>query len=73
MSLHAIGFIFARGNSKEVPKKNLRLLAGKPLIAYAIESARACKLIDRVIVSTEDCGNRNRSKKIWGGSAFYET
>jgi CMP-N-acetylneuraminic acid synthetase len=54
MSPHVVGFIFARGNSKGVPKKNLRLLAGKPLIAYAIESARACKLIDRVIVSTEN-------------------
>ena len=44
----------ARGGSKGVPRKNIRLLAGKPLIAYAIETALASKLIDRVIVSTED-------------------
>jgi N-acylneuraminate cytidylyltransferase len=38
MSPHVVGVIFARGNSKGVPKKNVRLLAGKPLIAYAIVS-----------------------------------
>ena len=44
----------ARGGSKGLPRKNLRQLAGKPLIAYSIEAARACTLIDRVIVSTDD-------------------
>ena len=38
----AIGFIFARGGSKGVPGKNIKLLAGKPLIAYAIETGLAC-------------------------------
>jgi len=51
---YVIGFIFARGGSKGVTKKNIRQLAGKPLIAYAIETAKQSKLIDRVIVSTED-------------------
>lgn len=50
----AIGFIFARGGSKGVPGKNIKPLAGKPLIAYAIETARACPLIETVIVSTDD-------------------
>ena len=49
-----VAVIPARGGSKGVPRKNIRLLAGKPLIAYAIETALASKLIDRVIVSTED-------------------
>jgi CMP-N,N'-diacetyllegionaminic acid synthase len=44
----------ARGGSKGLPRKNIRLLAGKPLIAYSIEAARGCPLIDRVIVSTDD-------------------
>lgn len=44
----------ARGSSKGVPRKNLRELCGKPLIAYTIEVALKSKLIDRVIVSTED-------------------
>ena len=49
-----LGAIFARGGSKGVPKKNIRLLDGKPLIAYAIETARAVGLIDEVIVSTDN-------------------
>jgi N-acylneuraminate cytidylyltransferase len=51
-----VALIPARGGSKGVPRKNIRLLAGKPLIAYAIETARASHLIDRVIVSTDDTG-----------------
>lgn len=49
-----IAFIFARGGSKGVPGKNLRELAGKPLIAHAIECAKAAKSIDAVVVSTDD-------------------
>lgn len=49
-----IGFIFARGGSKGIPGKNIKPLAGKPLIAYAIETARACPLLETVIVSTDD-------------------
>lgn len=48
-----VAIIPARGGSKGVPRKNIRLLHGKPLIAYSIEAARNCSLIDRVIVSTE--------------------
>ena len=47
-------FIFARGGSKGLPHKNVLLLAGKPLIAHAIETARASRHIERVIVSTDD-------------------
>lgn len=54
MKPYVVGFIFARGGSKGLPHKNIRLLAGKPLIAYAIETAIASRLIDRVVVSTED-------------------
>ncbi|MFH1310454.1 MAG: acylneuraminate cytidylyltransferase family protein [Candidatus Omnitrophota bacterium] len=54
MKPYTAGFIFARGGSKGIKKKNIRLLAGKPLIAYAIETAKQSTLIDRVIVSTED-------------------
>jgi CMP-N-acetylneuraminic acid synthetase len=49
----AIAFIFARGGSKGLPKKNIRCLAGKPLIAWSIEHACAVKRIQRVIVSTD--------------------
>lgn len=54
MKQYIVGFIFARGGSQEVPGKNTRLLAGKPLIAYAIETAFQSEFIDRVEVSTDD-------------------
>jgi CMP-N-acetylneuraminic acid synthetase len=44
----------ARGGSKGVPRKNIRKLADKPLIAYTIEQALQSQYIDRTIVSTED-------------------
>ena len=50
----AIGLIPARGGSKGVLRKNIRQLAGKPLIAWTIEVALACPSSDRVIVSTDD-------------------
>lgn len=49
-----LGAVFARGGSKGVPRKNVRLLAGKPLIAYSIEAALQSALIDRLVVSTDD-------------------
>ncbi|OGI21622.1 MAG: hypothetical protein A2287_08665 [Candidatus Melainabacteria bacterium RIFOXYA12_FULL_32_12] len=49
-----LGIIPARGGSKGVPRKNIKLLAGKPLIAYTIEAALKSRYIDKVIVSTED-------------------
>jgi N-acylneuraminate cytidylyltransferase len=51
---YTIGLICARGGSKGVHRKNLRLLAGKPLIGWAIEVARKCPSLDRVVISTED-------------------
>ncbi|MCD6732500.1 MAG: pseudaminic acid cytidylyltransferase [Burkholderiaceae bacterium] len=49
-----LAVIPARGGSKRIPRKNVRPFAGKPIIAYSIEAARASALFDRVIVSTED-------------------
>ena len=49
-----ICLIAARGGSKGVPGKNIRKLGGKPLIAYAIESAIKSSLFSNVIVTTED-------------------
>ncbi len=54
MKPFVLGCVFARGGSKGVPQKNIRLLCGKPLIAYAVETARAVKGIRDVIVSTDD-------------------
>jgi CMP-N,N'-diacetyllegionaminic acid synthase len=49
-----LAIIPARGGSRGVPRKNIRLLCGKPLLAYTIEVALRSKRLDRVIVSTED-------------------
>ena len=48
-----IAIIPARGGSKGIPEKNIKKFCGKPLIAWAILSAKKSKLIDRVIVSTD--------------------
>jgi YrbI family 3-deoxy-D-manno-octulosonate 8-phosphate phosphatase len=49
-----LALIPARGGSKGIPRKNIRLFAGFPLIAYSIAAGRQAKLVTRVIVSTED-------------------
>ena len=54
MEHKSLAIIPARGGSKGLKKKNLRLLGGKPLIAYAIEVARAGNCFDEIMVSTED-------------------
>ena len=48
-----LAVIPARGGSKGIPKKNIKELAGKPLIVYSIEAAKQSRYIDRVIVSTD--------------------
>ena len=54
MKKRCLCIIPARGGSKGIPKKNLRMLDGKPLIAWTVEAAKKAKLVDRVIVSTDD-------------------
>ncbi|PYQ95150.1 MAG: hypothetical protein DMF95_02395 [Acidobacteria bacterium] len=49
-----LGVVTARAGSKGIPGKNTKLLAGKPLIAYTIEAARASGVFDRLILSTDD-------------------
>ena len=50
----AICIIPARGGSKRIPRKNIKLFHGKPLIAYSIELALNSELFSKVIVSTDD-------------------
>ncbi len=49
-----LAIIPARGGSKGVPRKNVRMAAGKPLIAWSIVEAQKSKYIDRLILSSED-------------------
>ncbi len=65
MKKNIIAIIPARGGSKGIPRKNIKLLAGKPLIAWTIEAALRSKCLDRVFVSTEDEEIAKISKE-WG-------
>jgi pseudaminic acid cytidylyltransferase len=49
-----IAVIPARGGSKRIPRKNIKLFCGKPMIAWSIEAARASGLFDHIVVSTDD-------------------
>lgn len=73
----------ARGGSKGVPRKNIRLMAGKPLVQHTIDAARACPLIDRYVVNTEDAEIRrvvqdlgvetqDRPEEFWHDNTFQE-
>ena len=52
--IRVLGLVPARGGSKGVARKNLRLLAGKPLLQYTAEAARQAKRLGRVLLSTDD-------------------
>lgn len=60
---YIVSIIPARGGSKGVPRKNLKNLLGKPLIAYSIEQSSLSRYIDQTIVSTEDTEISEVSKK----------
>ncbi len=53
-ALQVLVVVPARGGSKGIPRKNLQLLAGKPLVAHAVATGLAAKLVDRVLCSTDD-------------------
>lgn len=50
----AVAIIPARGGSKRIPRKNIKLFDGKPIIAYSIQTAIDSELFDRIIVTTDD-------------------
>ncbi len=64
-----LGVIPARGGSKGVPRKNIRVVAGKPLLAYSIEAAQGSAYIDRFVVSTEDAEIREVALA-WGAEVL---
>jgi CMP-N-acetylneuraminic acid synthetase len=53
-SLRVLAVVPARGGSKGLERKNLRRLAGKPLVSHAVEVGRAARLVSRVVCSTDD-------------------
>ena len=70
MSSQVMALIPARGGSKGVPRKNIRLLLGKPLIAYSIEHAQASVFINRMIVSTDDAEIAEIARQ-WGAEVPF--
>ncbi|MCL6598715.1 MAG: acylneuraminate cytidylyltransferase family protein [Alicyclobacillus macrosporangiidus] len=60
-----LAVIPARGGSRGVPRKNLRMVAGKPLVAWTIEEGHKSKYIDRLILSSEDPEIIETAKR-WG-------
>ena len=52
--MRVLAIIPARGGSKGVPKKNIKLLGGKPLIEYTIKDAKSSKFLTEIVVSTDD-------------------
>lgn len=65
-----LAIIPARGGSKGIPRKNLKMLAGKPLIAWTIEAALQSHYIDRLIVSSEDV-EIIKAARAWGCEAPF--
>ena len=65
-----LAIIPARGGSKRVPRKNIRLLCGKPLIYYAVDVARRTPAIDRTIVSTDDEEIRDIARRLGADVPF---
>lgn len=58
-----LAVIVARGGSKRIPRKNIRLFCGKPIIAYSIEAALHSDCFDEVMVSTDDAEIANIAKQ----------
>lgn len=65
-----LAIITARGGSKSLPGKNIKMLAGKPLIAWTIEAALKSKYLDRVLVSTDDKNIAAIAKKYHAEAPF---
>lgn len=64
-----LAIIPARGGSKGIPRKNVRSLAGRPLIAWTIEAARQSERVHRVVVSTDD-EEIARVSRMWGAEVI---
>ncbi|MDI1231804.1 MAG: pseudaminic acid cytidylyltransferase [Methylobacter sp.] len=65
-----IAVIPARGGSKRIPRKNIKEFCGKPMIAWSIEAAKASKLFDHIIVSTDD-EEIAEVARAWGAEAPF--
>lgn len=65
-----IAVIPARGGSKRIPRKNIKVFCGKPMIAYAISAAKESGLFDHIVVSTDD-KEISRISNEWGAETPF--
>lgn len=65
-----LAVIPARGGSKRIPRKNIRLFGGKPMIAWSIETAIQSRCFDHVVVSTDDEEIADVARE-WGASVPF--
>jgi len=68
-----IGIIPARSGSKGLKNKNIKILNGKPMIAYTIEAAVNSSIFDDIIVSTDSETYASIAKKTWCTSSILKT
>ena len=68
-----VAIITARGGSKRIPRKNIKLFLGKPMLQYSIEAALQSGVFDEVMVSTEDEEIAEIAKKAGAEVPFYRT
>jgi CMP-N-acetylneuraminic acid synthetase len=62
--MRILGLIPARGGSKSIPKKNIKILQGKPLIQYTVEAAKSAKKLTSLILSSDDAAIIEVAKKL---------
>lgn len=65
-----IAVIPARGGSKRIPRKNVRVFGGKPMIAWSIEAAQRSRLFDHILVSTDDSETTDVANR-WGAETPF--
>lgn len=67
---HITALIPARGGSKRLPRKNIKILGGKPLIVWTIDVAKQSKYIDSIVVSTDNNEIKDVAKKFGASVPF---
>jgi N-acylneuraminate cytidylyltransferase len=71
MLTNNVCIIPARGGSKRIPRKNIKLFLGKPIISYSIEAAISSNLFDEIMVSTDDPEIADIAKEFGANVPFF--
>lgn len=71
--MKSVAIITARGGSKRIPRKNIKLFLGKPILEYSIEAAFAAGVFDEVMVSTDDGEIARAAEKAGAGVPFFRS